>query len=217
MEKKLLPEKRTKLFNKCTVEGVLTNPFYGGRFQWKGEWFDGKHELIVPKEWVDIVDGKRGKAKTSGPVGAFSFLMTCAVPNCGCTVIYDPKTKTNKTNDRQRTYHYYHCSDGKRLHKTEKIKQVNVTEQRLWELFSEPIKSISIDEKLADFVMAEINQLNENSAQSKLELLKKTKERIEILNKREDELYEHWISGLLTKETGSTSITGAVRTFVILG
>jgi site-specific DNA recombinase len=200
LEESLLPPNRAKNFKKSTVESVLVNPFYGGKFLWKNELHEGKHELIVPVEWIRLVDGKRGKSNKPGPVGSFSYFMTCATPGCGCTVIYDPKTKTNKTNDKIRTYHYYHCCDAKRFHKEQKIKQVNVSEQRLWELFAEPIRSLSISEDLAGFVWDHITQLNQESATTTREAHEKANVRVTDLIKKEDELYEHWASGLLTKE-----------------
>lgn len=198
---KLLPEKRLKVFSKASVETVLTNPFYGGKFFWRDDWYEGKHELIVPIEWVRLVDGRRGISKKEGPVGQFSHLMTCAVPDCGCAIIYDPKTKTNKSNDNKRVYHYYHCGDSKRLHKNQKIRQVNVSEKRLWELIWEPIANISVSEKLAEQIMEEVRRLTLSSAATLKETQEATSRRISELSRKEDELYEHWMGGLLNKET----------------
>ncbi len=198
---KLIPENKVKIFNRSSVESILTNPFYSGKFFWRGDWYDGKHELIVPIEWVRLVDGRRGISHKVGSVGPFSHLMVCATPECGCTIIYDPKIKTNKTNDKKRTYHYYHCGDSKRVHKTQKIKQVNLSEQRLWELFSEPIRQITIREDLAGWVMDEIRILNQRSTETLKETQGKTSVRLQSLSQKEDELYQHWISGFLNKET----------------
>ncbi len=198
---KLLPEKRLKVFNKSSVETVLANPFYGGKFFWRGDWYEGKHELIVPMEWVRLVDGRRGISHKEGPVGHFSHLMTCAIPGCGCTIIYDPKVKTNKTNDNKRVYHYYHCGDSKRLHKNQNIKQVNVSEKQLWGLIWEPIANISVSEQLANQIMDEIRRLALDSVATLQQTKEATTKRLSELGRKEDELYEHWMGGLLNKET----------------
>lgn len=37
-----------------------------------GEWYEGKHDLIVPKAWVALADGKRGVPNKPMPLGIFS-------------------------------------------------------------------------------------------------------------------------------------------------
>lgn len=64
--------------------------------------------------------------------GPFSQLITCAVPGCGCQIIYDPKKKFNCTTGQEREYHYYHCTDGKGVHKRLGIPQMNVAEEKIW-------------------------------------------------------------------------------------
>ena len=86
-------EKKNK-FARTSVEYILLNPFYGGRFLWAGEEFEGKHELFIPPTWIEIVQGKmRGTPKAMHPIGAFSYLLNCADQGCGCQIIYEQKKK----------------------------------------------------------------------------------------------------------------------------
>ena len=198
-QENLMPADRAKVFSKSSVENILVNPFYGGKFEWKGEWHVGKHELIVPPEWVKLVDSRRGVSKGAHS-GVFSYLMTCAIEGCGCTIVYDPKTKNNKATGEKRVYHYYHCCDGKRIHKEQKIKQINLSEPQLWELFFEPISAVALSEPFAKQIMDEINRLSETSEEVARKARTKAYERIQCIGKKEDELYDHWMSGLLSKE-----------------
>ena len=44
----LVPRAKLSQYRANTVEKRITNSFYWGRFEWKGEQFQGNHELIIP-------------------------------------------------------------------------------------------------------------------------------------------------------------------------
>src|SRR5690606_3776326 len=101
-----------------TIESRLKNPFYRGEFDWKGKRYKGKHELFVPKMWLDKVDemnGLRGCTKRHFADEHLALVDGWLKCSCGCRIIYDPKTKTNKSGGGK-TYHYYHCTNGKGVH-----------------------------------------------------------------------------------------------------
>ena len=196
----LLPEKRVARFSKSSIEGVLNNPFYEGKFFWDGEWYTGKHESFVPPAWIQLAKGKRGTPNKNVFEGRFSYMITCDVPGCGCTVIYDPKTKTNKTTGESRVYHYYHCADGKRLHKIKKIRQINVSEKLIWDSITQPLRDLSLSDDLAKFLAAQIEAAGRVSLESADQQRKTTRARLTELESKEEELYEHWSGGLLGKE-----------------
>ena len=200
-EEELLPERKAKRFSKSSVEKILSNPFYEGKFFWDGEWRQGKHEVFVAIEWIRKVDGKRGTSHKNHPVGTFSHFIGCGVAGCGSTIIFDPKTKTNKINGESRIYHYYHCADGKRFHKLNNLRQVNVGEKQLWESLWQPIHDLNISSKMADLIMDHLKQVNQQSTESADEIKDKNRLRLSQMADKEDELYQHWSAGLLTKET----------------
>ena len=201
VEEGLIAKERAKPFSRSSVEKILKNPFYGGRYQWEGEWYEGKHDLIVPKAWVALVDGNRGVANKPMPLGIFSHYMKCAVPGCECAVIYDPKIKINKSKGTERVYHYYHCTDGKQVHKVKTIRQVNVPEKTIWEKFGEVIASISISEELSQFIWGELMEANLRADNSSSAESEKAKVRLSELAPGEDELYRDWKDGHLSKES----------------
>lgn len=49
----LVPE--GKLKSQSSIEKILKNSFYGGAFEWRGQWYKGNHELIVPPELFKAV------------------------------------------------------------------------------------------------------------------------------------------------------------------
>ena len=196
----LLPKERAKRFSKSSIEKILSNPFYEGKFLWNGKWHKGKHEVFVPLDWIRNVDGKRGASHKNNPVGVFSHLVVCGVPGCGSTIIYDPKIKVNKTTGESRLYHYYHCADGKRFHKLNRIPQVNVNETRLWESFYKPIRDLHLEPKMADLIIGHLQESNQRVAETADETRTRVRLRLSQMVEKEDELYQHWSSGLLTKD-----------------
>jgi DNA invertase Pin-like site-specific DNA recombinase len=197
-DEKILPKGRHKGFSKSSIERILTNKFYEGKYFWDGEWHQGKHETFVPIEWIRQVNGRRGTPNTTGPVGAFSYMLTCATPGCGCQVIYDPKTKTNKTTGESRVYHYYHCADGKFFHRTNRIPQVNVSERQLWESLSNSVGQMSLTRELAQMIASHLDEAGKNSREAASEERTQARVRLSQMVSKEDELYEHWSTGLLS-------------------
>ena len=200
LKEKLLPDKRAERFAKSSVEYILQNPFYEGKFFWDGEWHQGKHEVFVPIEWIRRVDGRRGVAHQTTFVGPFSHLISCGVEGCGSTVIYDPKTKTNKRSGDSKVYHYYHCADGKRFHKLNNIRQVNIGEGQLWQTLENLIGEITISEPVAKIISDHLLEADKKSEVASDEIRSQARGHLAALSKREEELYDHWSEGLLTKD-----------------
>ncbi len=200
LEEGLLPEKKAKNFHKSTVEGILQSPFYIGKYLWAEEWYKGKHELFVPTNWYEMVQDLRGAPQKKGPIGMFSHLISCGMEDCGCKIIYDPKEKTLKSSGKRVTYHYYHCSDAKRLHKYNKIKQANVSEAYLHERFTALVDSLNIDDDLAFRIYTSIKESEKViDFKSKSEVVK-IKKQLSELEKKEEAIYEDYQSGLLSRD-----------------
>ena len=116
-------------------------------FDWQGEWFNGKHEVVIPQEHLDVVYGRKKGAFSRRPRGLLSSFLTCA--SCGCQILYDPKTKIVKSTGETKQYDYYHCSDGRQIHRAVGERQVNVAEVHLLSELAQPVRDISITEELA--------------------------------------------------------------------
>ena len=188
-------------FNKSSVEKIVLHSFYGGTFEWMGNTHQGKHEVFIPPSWVEIAQSKmRGTANKPMPVGAFSYLAKCAVPECGCQIIYDPKKKVNKRNGNVREYHYYHCTDGKGIHKKLGLPQINASENKIWKQLENAVKGFSLPEQAANYIFLQFNeQERENLGAAEL-LHGQTKQRLEALIQKQDGLYEDMTKGLIDEE-----------------
>lgn len=192
---------RTYKFTKSGVEKILVHPFYGGTFEWAGETYEGKHEVFIPPSWIDMAQGKmRGTPNKPMPLGPFSQFMKCAIPECGCQVIYHPITKRNRRTGTERVYHYYHCTDGKRVHKKLGLREVNVSEAKIWEQFEQAVQSFSINETVAKTIAARMFEMNQESAAKAKQQHDENKQRLEAMIRKADQLYDDYAKQLIDED-----------------
>lgn len=199
MSEGLLTSKQALRYRKNTIEGRLNNPFYRGKFLWKGELFEGKHDVFVPKEWMRVVDtmnGQWGFTKRN-----FSNEHTVLVNgwlkcSCGCRVIYDPKTKKIKKTGEVKTYHYYHCTNGKRTHP----KFDNIQGEKIWEQFGGLMEKINISEEFAKDISEALNK-TEKKAHRVVELqIAGFNDKLKELDNHRDSLVDMMLNKQLDKE-----------------
>lgn len=75
---------------KSRMHKLLSDPFYYGKFLWKGEIYDGKHKPIISKELFDLVQIKLNR-KTTNPqykkhLPIFKAMIKCE--KCGGTITW---------------------------------------------------------------------------------------------------------------------------------
>jgi hypothetical protein len=159
------------------------------RVRFKFRW--GKRELIVPKDVLRKVQSSFGKVYSSKATQKNSIFangwLSCADPACGCQVIFDPKIKVNKHTGQIRTFNYYHCTNGKRVHQT--MKGMNVTEEKLWDQFGEVVGSISITNELAQELADALNEAHDKAKETTKMTMNTYRLRLKELENEEDDLY----------------------------
>ncbi len=185
------------------ILGVRLNrkDHFGGTFVWMGETYQGKHELFIPQTWVEIAQGKmRGTPNSPTPVGPFSHLFKCAIAECGCQIIYDPKTKTNRTTGEKRVYHYYHCTDSKGVHKRMGVPQVNIPESKIWDQLGGIVQNISLPQVVADQIALQFNEQERQSLENSRKEFEESRQKMEILIRKQDQFYEDMVRGLIDED-----------------
>lgn len=188
LHENILSAKKAKSFSKTGVEKILHNVFYNGVVRWKGEDSPGSHELIIPQEHLDIVfNGKKGKHSLR-PLGALSEFLTCKI--CGCSIIYDPKEKYIKSKDTYRKYTYYHCTDGKRVHKQNNLKQINIEEPDLFNQFEAMLDAFTINENTASKISNYLKEEHDKTVQLQKKQIQRDQQGIQAFEKQEDDLLE---------------------------
>ena len=191
----LLPLRKSKSFSSSSVDCILNNSFYTGKFKWKGEVFQGKHKLIIPEKWLKVAELKRGRSHKLKHIGIFSHFMSCDV--CGSPIIYDPKTKVYPKTQRTVTHHYYHCADGRRKHKELGLRQINITEEKLWDQMAKPLRDVRISKKLALEIFKALDKEQQKAKKREKSKEKSFKDKIKFLEQKEDRLYEDFTKNFL--------------------
>ncbi len=117
--------------NKGKIQVILRNKFYIGVMIDKktNKEYLHNYEKLVNTDIFDlnqsILDGNKSQIKKHSSVSAvYRGLIKCNF--CGCSVTPDRKIKKQK-NGNIHEYIYYHCTNGKRLHKNS-IKYIRETE-----------------------------------------------------------------------------------------
>lgn len=163
---------RNRNGNKCGKSAIaffLHNSIYYGVFRWKGRMFQGSHPPLITKELFDkaqaVMSGK-SIIHIQHKGFAFNNLMLCGI--CGCKVLGERK---------KGRYHYYHCTFSKGRHHG----KVYLREEKLSELFEVPVKAVTLDAKIADWLMdglREEDKGTEELQEKRLAVLKTNYEKI---------------------------------------
>lgn len=197
----LVPKDHIRTYHRSSIEKRLKNSFYWGTFQLTGEpeVYKGIHERIIPDDVLRKVkainDGHGCKIRKSDIDGEdiFRGWLTCGHPECMRQITYDPKTKDIKETGEKKTYHYYRCSNSRKVH----LKLVNTSEAKIWEQFEPAVEALSISQEFAKDIKDALNETHEKQKAA----IKKQMEgfRIELLNMdgKEDELYNDLKRGVL--------------------
>lgn len=161
LSESLIHGTKVKTYYISAIERRLNNKFYRGYFDWDDLEYHGKHPLIIPAQILDVVQGnksKRGWNKRQRGVFAGGWIR-CADPDCGCALVYDGKTKKLKSTGQQVQYHYYRCTNSRKIHANRKGE--NMTEAKIFDQFGPVLSSITIDENLAEKIKLAMDEITE--------------------------------------------------------
>ncbi len=173
--------------NRSYLETVLKNPFYIGKFLWRGEEFKGNHGALISKEQfqrVQDVFAGRHKAKVRKHNFAFAGLLECAYD--GCTV----------TSELQKgQYVYYRCSHGRGKCALPYMREEKVSEQ-----LGQLVKDIYVPEQIAQGIVASLGADRQRSDNQRKERLADIQQRLSALRTRIDKLYDDKLDGQIDEE-----------------
>ncbi len=189
-------------YTSTAIHKRLMNPFYRGKVQWKGKIYDGKHEVFIPRDVLDKVDaafGLRGSG-IKRTENEFTALMggwlRCS---CGCHIVYDPKIKFNRKKGTTKTYHYYHCANGKKAH--DSLRGFNITDNQIWVQLGSVIDDISISPEFAKDIADALNQVETKAHATTKKQIEQFKLLEADLQSKEDRLMDMRLSGEIDRDT----------------
>lgn len=204
IEEKLIPQHKVAAYRIAAIDYRLKNIFYRGKFHWQGKVYEGKHELIIPLHILEKVDrinkfGKDWNFNANSNLVFSGGWIKCSSPECNCHVVYDPKIKKNRLTGKETVYHYYHCTNGKKVHTTMAGK--NITEDKIWSQLGNSLDRITITE---DYAKEIANAMNELQRKTKAAIFRQSegyKRALEETHQKEDRIYSDLISGVIDQQT----------------
>lgn len=197
----LIPPKKLKSYTATAIHKRLKHPFYRGDFIWQLRQYKGKHEVFVPRDLLTKVDqslGLRGctiKRENSDYTTLTGGWLKCI---CGCHVVYDPKKKLIRSTNETKTYHLYHCTNGKKVHAS--MRGMNVTNDQIWIQLGSALDDISIPPELAKDISQALNQIETKAhatTKKQIELFKQEEVALQI---KEDKLLNMRLDGEIDQE-----------------
>lgn len=138
---------------------VFANPFYAGRFSFRGEYRKGKHVPMVTEAEFETVRFRLGKPldrRVRKHDFAFSGLLRCGA--CGCQIVADRRVKRYRRTGREVAYVYYHCTGARGCSKR------GVSEEALLAEFLKAFESITLRPDFVEWAKDEVRRRSDVEA-----------------------------------------------------
>lgn len=158
-------------------EWMLHNPFYIGRFEWSGEWYEGSHTPIISKELFYRVQARFNdidRTKKHDVKFAYTGLIKCA--ECGCYLTAEFKRGKNKKGH----YIYYHCANSKGVHKSLKCHR----EEKFDNTFANILETIHLEQKHIEHIRHLASEYLNEFIEYEQRVVDDIKQRIDVITKR---------------------------------
>ncbi len=208
VEEGLVPPHKRKTFEHTgragRVSDILHNPFYAGRFRWKGQVYPANHEpVFTDAEWQQLqatfVPDHEPPQPAEEQRGALVRLLTCA--GCGCWISYDPKEKKLRDGG-VRKYDYYRCSNGRRAHPRLKY----VAEGAILDQLAGALDDIHITEVVAQQIADGLNETHKEVQAERRREAAKFERELKALDAKETRLVEELCDGGLPREVAQRQL-----------
>lgn len=169
----------------------LTNPFYYGMMNYKGNLFHHKYAPLISKDLYDmcqqILAGyhKKPFAYASKPF-AFRGLIKCADTACGCTIT----PETHKENN------YYSCTNGRGIHD----KRIYVNENDLFASIKKTIVGLQMPDEKIDETVDKLKEINKAKNEFYFDSVAGLRKEHDQIEKRISNSYDLLADSSITKE-----------------
>jgi site-specific DNA recombinase len=154
--------KTGKPLHLASIEHILTNPFYYGHFQYRGEVHQGSHKPMISKKLFDQIQTalvQNGKPRKKRGPKNFQFLGFATCGECGYAITAERKIKKSGLK-----YHYYHCTFKS---KTRKCSQNRfLREEVLTEQVKNLCQKVSLPDEWREKFLAKLENENKESRHS---------------------------------------------------
>jgi site-specific DNA recombinase len=173
--------------SRAYLETILKNPFYIGRFVWRGVEYKGTHApLILPDLFKRVQEAFSGRHKPKYRKHQFAFagLLRCA--HDGCTVT---------TELQKKRYVYYRCSHGRGKCSLPYMREQDLSD-RLGDLLKNIYVPVAVVRAIVDSLQADLQR----SEALRREQVAAIQQRLATISTRMDQLYEDKLDGKIDEQ-----------------
>ena len=174
-----------------TLQTILRNRLYTGRYEWNGKLYQGKHEPLISVELWEraqgVLDGRNAsKHRRMTHDFAFSGLIACA--RCGCSVVGEIK---------KQKYIYYHCTGyaDKCQDGPSECRRKYVREEVLEQQFTGLLGQLHFDEEVLEWVREALHASHAVERREHEMAIKRLQTEYDRLQKRIDAMYVDKLDG----------------------
>ena len=168
---------------------LLQNPIYYGTICYRGEHYEGKHEPIITKKLFDEcqeVLARKSQPKTLDHFKPYAYRGFFRCGECGCFI----------TTETQKGHNYLRCT--KRVKKD--CSQPYVREEKITEEIAKTLEAASIPDEWADWMIGELEQDRETTAQVEKDAEDNLKRKIQETEAKLDRLMVGYLDKLFSPE-----------------
>lgn len=131
---------------------IFKNVFYCGLIERDGVLVEASHTAMITKAEYDRVQkilGRKGNPRAYKRDFPFTGLMQCG--ECGCSITAEERSKYIVSEERVKTYTYYHCTKKKKLPDGSRCPQKSIEGALLEKQISEFLGSIRISNRFFEW------------------------------------------------------------------
>ena len=178
------------------VHRILTNPIHCGNFRWGGKIWHGTHTPIISRELFERVQAVLAQRRRC-PVGigtrqrltfAFRGIFTCG--RCGYTLSAERHTKRSG-----KVFTYYKCTQARG-----RCPQPYVREEQLDAIGEALLRRLHLPPDDLELLRETLQKSSRDEQAYREEQTKVLHARFDQLQRRLDQIYEHFLDGLVSRE-----------------
>lgn len=169
--------------HKNNIYKVLTNPFYAGRFLYKGVLYIGKQERMISDSEFDLVQKYlSSRAKPRNYIYPISGFIKCGA--CGYMITGSTRKKIYKSGNTT-NFVYYRCSQ----HNGNNCTQPPISAKDLEEQVASFLASIKLSPRLITWALKELNRDSKNQLQTKQAKIQALTKNLDIVRTKLQKLF----------------------------
>ena len=182
-----------KAISRSGLYDLLSNPFYYGKFEVNGVWYDGKHKPMVTKEEFDKVQQLLGRTDKKRPQNhdfPFTGMIKCG--ECDCSITAEHREKYFARTKRLAIYDYYQCTKKSRKIK---CKQKAITAKKLESQILEILGKIEIHEDFKKWTIKYLKEAHRRESESRGQINSNFRSEEESIKEKLDKLLDLKLDG----------------------